>query len=328
MKFDLYKGKTGVALFFHYYGKTYHHAASHKLAEKLIKEAVEESLRHETDLSLYAGIPGVLWGARKILGSDKEINKLVPKGFRQRLLLEMAHALRYAGFHELSHGASGWWVFSESVPSSRWFREVVLEYLRKTRNFEKNHWWTASGVIGIGMAHGICAPLLIRKKASDVRRLKSFLKPLLRGPLPPLYPKSLKESPVQSAWCYGDAGAGLAFTRLARETGDRALEKTAKEIFRRGILPSPGYCKITDPFICHGFSGQALLALRFWKMTKEKRDLDPVNYWGKKLVSMSPRDFRKIETVGLHDGLSGVGLVIMALIHEKPESWDRLLLLS
>lgn len=326
MKNDIYKGRAGVALFFHFYGKKFTHAPSLKLARGLVVRSIRESLKEETDLSLYAGIPGILWAGKIILGD--ELRKHLPVKFQQALLLKMAESLRYSGFHELAHGASGWYIFSESVAASGWFRDVVQEYLKKTKNFEKNGWWTASGEIGFGMAHGICAPLLIRKSLSDVRKLKAFLKPLLNRPLPPLYPKSLEEMPVQSAWCYGDAGAGFAFTKLALETGDASLAKTGKAIFRRGIYPGPDYRKLDNPFICHGYAGQALMALRFWKLTREAVDKKAVDFWKQKLSELAPADLAEAKSAGLHDGLAGLGLVTMALIDEKPGSWDRLLMLS
>lgn len=140
----------------------------------------------------------------------------------------------------------------------------------------------------------------------------------------------------RNAWCYGRFGVSAALLLASQACGNEAVRAagisaiTATAATER---PEP------SAIICHGTAGQLLVTLRYLKSDPCDATLQSI---GNKLLQRLLSDFSadlplgytdllhtgvRVSTIGFLDGVSGIGLSLLATSAAEPD-WDRLLLLS
>lgn len=144
------------------------------------------------------------------------------------------------------------------------------------------------------------------------------------------------------SWCYGDIGNALALLNAGQLLNDERLIDEAVQIMlynanRRDL----GKNGILDAGICHGAAGLTHIFNRFYQQTRKEEFKDTALYWLRKTLNMSifedglagykahmaiEDDY--MDSIGLLDGIVGIGLVLMATVSTVEPRWDRAFLLS
>lgn len=142
------------------------------------------------------------------------------------------------------------------------------------------------------------------------------------------------------AWCYGDLPAGLILLQssiLLNNTswyseGIKILRKTLKRIDIKNE-------SVYDAGVCHGSSGLAYIYYKAFKLTNLEEFLSQSDYWLD--VTFNKSEFEDgyagykafhhtdgwSNEIGFLEGVSGIGLVLLARLSEKDSDWDNLLLI-
>ena len=146
------------------------------------------------------------------------------------------------------------------------------------------------------------------------------------------------------AWCYGDLSIAHVLWRVAILMNNKELENIALKILyfnsNRLDLQSNGIC---DAGLCHGTAGIAQI---FWNMylnTHINKFKETTEYWIHQTVEMAKypdglAGFKAwnankyggglVNSVGLLEGIAGIGLVLLSQLTEKKLVWDESLMLS
>lgn len=222
---------------------------------------------------------------------------------------------------------------------------------------------TFEKTINFGVPHGSCGIVLFLLKCCDLYNLHNVLMPLLKGSIDWMVNKLEKENnrlpynystkpsgTGKLGWCYGDQS--IAFTLLrysetfncdkAKAKAYQLIEQSAsKPIEQTGVqyYPTYGYY---DMRICHGTSSVAYMWLKMYHITKDENikaladkwmniTLDNLEIFLPQLdkIAELEKDNEKLDTsMGFLNGLSGVGLALIAFQNPKLSYWDKLLLLD
>ena len=224
-----------------------------------------------------------------------------------------------------------------------------------TKDYEKT--------INLGIPHGSCGILLFLLKCCDLYNLHEELKPLLKGSIDWLIDRLEKENNKllygysstpsgtgKLGWCYGDQA--IAFTLLryyetfncerAKAKAYELIEQAAaKPMEQTGVQYYPKY-GYYDMRICHGTSSVAYMWQKMYHITKDENIkaladkwinimLDNLEIFLPQLdkIAELEKDNEMIDTsMGFLNGLSGVGLALIAFQNPKLSDWDKLLLLD
>jgi lantibiotic biosynthesis protein len=224
-----------------------------------------------------------------------------------------------------------------------------------TENYEET--------INLGIPHGSCGIILFLIKCCEIYQMHEKLQPLLEGNINWLISLLEKEnnkvlysySSTPSAtgklgWCYGDQAIAYTLLRFyetfnyepAKVKAYELIEQAAsKPMDQTGVqfYPAYGYYDIR---VCHGTSSVAYMWLKMYHITKDENmknladkwlqiTLDNLEIYLPQLdkIAELEKDNDKIDTsMGFLNGLSGVGLVLMAFLDPKLSDWDKLLLLD
>lgn len=152
------------------------------------------------------------------------------------------------------------------------------------------------------------------------------------------------------AWCSGDLGIAFALYHAGKALGERQLMNEALNIvfnasridFDGSIVHFNNEKKIIDAGFCHGTLGLAYMFNKFYKMTKEIKFKERVDYWLNitlhynysngdisnflKYNGKNSSNNSWILDRGIIEGTAGIGLVLLSLINPKSSNWDRLFL--
>lgn len=217
--------------------------------------------------------------------------------------------------------------------------------------------------INLGIPHGTCGIILFLLKCCDVYNLHDELHDTLKGSISWMVDQlnrnsnkllySYSSTPSDTGklgWCYGDQA--LAFTLLryyetfncntAKVKAYELIEQAAsKPIEKTGVQYYPQY-GYYDVRICHGTSSVAYMWQKMYHITKDESikvladkwlniTLDNLDIFLPQLdkIAELEKDNQTIDTsMGFLNGLSGVGLVLIAFDNPTLSSWDKLLLLD
>ncbi len=145
------------------------------------------------------------------------------------------------------------------------------------------------------------------------------------------------------AWCYGDLGMGAALWQAARSVGNE--EWTAKMVDvllhtakRRDLKEN----SVIDSGLCHGAAGMAHIYNRMFNNTGNETFKETALYWAEQTLKMAHYDdgyagFKAWHTekyggwqpeAGFLEGVAGIGLMFVSLVHAIEPNWDRCLFLS
>jgi len=207
--------------------------------------------------------------------------------------------------------------------------------------------------IDLGLAHGLPSYLLFLSKINKQTgrpdpdlgsNIERWLNTLLdsadftqkHGSIFPTRIKDgISQYPSRLAWCYGDVGIGISLMlleeRLTGErfaglglqgVGERVLELAAK---RR----DPKNTRVQDPYLCHGSSGLVLIFFKAYLLSKNDKFKEAAQYWTKETLNYldSTHSPAQSKDMSLLNGLSGIGLTLMAIDKGYLSGWQKGLLL-
>ena len=216
-------------------------------------------------------------------------------------------------------------------------------------------------VYNLSLSHGISSLIIIlctlRKHAPEnndlnlliekaVNYLKAQKKPIPVNVNQSLFPSYISDhgSSMESrlSWCYGDIGNALALLNTGQSLQDQKLIDEAVEIMRYNTNrrdANKNY--VLDAGICHGAAGLAHIFNRFYQQTQQEEFKDAALHWLEVTLNMSTfedglagyKAHMAIEngymdSIGLLDGVVGIGLVLISMISPVEPRWDRAFLLS
>jgi lantibiotic modifying enzyme len=142
------------------------------------------------------------------------------------------------------------------------------------------------------------------------------------------------------AWCYGDLPAGLVLLRSAALIDDHKLHLEAVEILRKTLKRvNIEQESVNDAGFCHGSSGIAFLYEKIYSMTNISEFLDQANYWMDVTLKKSTfidgyagyKTFHQNDgwsnSIGLLEGISGIGLVLLSRLDRQKSCMEDLFLI-
>jgi lantibiotic modifying enzyme len=142
------------------------------------------------------------------------------------------------------------------------------------------------------------------------------------------------------AWCYGDLPAGLVLLKSAALVGDRGLHAEALEILKKTLKRvNVEQESVNDAGFCHGSSGITYLYYKMYSLTGIPEFLNQANYWMDVTLEKAVfsdgyagyKTFHQNEgwsnSIGLLEGISGIGLVLLSRLDEQKSCIDDLFLI-
>jgi lantibiotic biosynthesis protein len=228
-------------------------------------------------------------------------------------------------------------------------------------------WWTApprrphARHIRLGLAHGVPGSIAILAEACRDDISAEIARPLLdravrwllaqRNPegistslfptLTCLQDDDIDRRQCRLAWCWGDLGIGAALHAAALNVKDAWWTETALEIARHAARRPMDDAGVVNAGLCHGSAGAGHIFNRLYQSTGDPLFASAARQWFDRTLEYAkaevppesePRDPSVIYPwpiePGLTNGLSGVGLALLAASTDIEPIWDRLFLIS
>lgn len=148
-----------------------------------------------------------------------------------------------------------------------------------------------------------------------------------------------KESPAQSAWCYGSAGIAACLSLAGDALGVNSYSEVAREAMRAVVRRPPAKRGLVSPTFCHGLAGLMHTFTRFAQSNDGGEFVPAVESLCLDIEKMFEPDsllgFRSVELhgkrvdqPGLLDGTPGVALALLAAATPVSPEWDHIFLFS
>jgi len=267
--------------------------------------------------------------------------------------------------YDFLHGALGMYLhYSHSMPDAmpNYFpsSDLMVAGLKKLARDQGNgyiawnshHPQTGVDEINLGLAHGIPSILwaLSHTKDQDSKvMLEQGVGYLLSCQVPnyangSLFPHRMAggnpDKAGRLAWCYGDPGVGAALWQIGLNAERPDWQADAigilhKAAARRKMRTN----RVMDACVCHGTAGLALLFFKMARITGHDEFLDAAVYWtratldhGQNLSGAAGFLFlttgdRYVSSYSLLEGITGVGLTLLALLDPDTLGWEQGLML-
>jgi lantibiotic modifying enzyme len=149
----------------------------------------------------------------------------------------------------------------------------------------------------------------------------------------------LPSKPV--SWCYGNPGIAAALLVAARAVGEESWEHEARDMALKCAGKRDPESRVLEACLCHGSAGNGHLFNRLYQATGEPRLRDAAVFWfahalelrrpGTGLAGFVSKEYLEGKLFwqgqpGFLNGISGIGLALLAATTDVTPSWDRLLL--
>ena len=212
--------------------------------------------------------------------------------------------------------------------------------------------------INFGLAHGIPSILIalswIYKITKDQSILTELIEPGMKFLLShnvtspkdlSLFPVSVKNGvakrPSRMAWCYGDPGVATAIHQIGENCEQKEWQEIAQSVLKSAaIRKNENDTGISDACICHGSAGLALIYLNAGNKTGYEPFLNTARYWIRYTLEMGNnsggsagylfkvQQNKHISKYGLLEGISGVGLTLLAVLEGELPGWEKGLMIQ
>ncbi|HEY0611099.1 MAG TPA: lanthionine synthetase C family protein, partial [Chitinophaga sp.] len=214
----------------------------------------------------------------------------------------------------------------------------------------------------LGLAHGVPAILAILSMLHEKKICVERTLPLLEEGVQWLlstrndpgaepgswYPTMVtrNNAPIGSpqsrlGWCYGDLGIAITLWNIGVRLEKDAWKKEAVDILAHTLLHRDSRNgTVRDAGLCHGSTGIAQIYRRIYTGSGDERLQTGAGKWLQQTFELGawedgPAGFKAhtlngyINTFNLLEGVTGIGLAMMAAVDEDAAAaWDRCLLLS
>ncbi|WP_298733002.1 lanthionine synthetase C family protein [uncultured Chitinophaga sp.] len=213
----------------------------------------------------------------------------------------------------------------------------------------------------LGLAHGVPAILAVLGMLYEKRIFAERALPLLQKGMQWLL--STRNEPAANAnswfptmvtrnnvaigspqsrlgWCYGDLGIAITLWNTGVRLEKAAWKKEAVDILAYTLSQRDSQNGLVrDAGLCHGSMGIAHIYRRVYTASGDDRLQEGADRWLDQTFELGawkdgPAGFKAhtlngyINTFNLLEGVTGIGLALMAALDEKAAAWDRCLLLS
>ena len=220
-------------------------------------------------------------------------------------------------------------------------KDVIVEFFKESGFPAKKKDYDR---ISLGIAHGLAGIILSLAYTEDKKSLslaEKLCHTLIKiddenggEALPPYWPKLYPKlfDGFQNAWCNGDMGVGFSLMKAGHYLKSDEIYNRGRKIYLRSLSGESGSRVMTDPYVCHGFSGSFLMGKRLLKLKSDKVIAAHMKGVLSSLVEMEVRtDHHKhYESEGWDNmimGELGRGLILLELLTGKDLRWDRLYLM-
>lgn len=202
-------------------------------------------------------------------------------------------------------------------------------------------------VLGLYYERGIRAADVKQAAFTIANFIESRIEALDSGNLVPCiaYLNKSDDFSERLAWCYGNLGASFVLNRVGNIFGWLPLQNSAQELALSAAKKRSHHGNfVKDACLCHGIAGASYIFYKWYKCTNIQEFKEASEYWNSQLVSPIGKpldwdaynfwlgaDFGWQPSLGLFDGLTGVGLSLLTQAEQSTasnEQWDRLLLMS
>ncbi len=218
------------------------------------------------------------------------------------------------------------------------------------------------GIYNLGLSHGVPSILIFLCKCHNrighsfnlkkhIQYIVNFLLNCKNEGNISIFPYSIHEPKIEEdsismsrlAWCYGDLGVIISLIHANRIIKDNELSSQIQEMIdyncNRINLEEN---MVRDAGLCHGTVGIAHIFNSFYREYKKEKYKDVANFWYQQTIDMSifkdglagykafypANHFTWSNAIGLLEGVSGIGLGLIASIDEDCYQWDKCLLIS
>jgi len=365
-KYDLFKGKLGISLFFFYYSFYAKNKNSFDIAFHYLEDEKNRFDNGIGDENLIFDIQWFVW-ALNILKNDKiiecdlnDFDSIFP------LLSNRFNHNDKIGNYDLIYGNIGLGLVQKYFLSTEKYVELFYNFFNNNKEEHVNSvtWkWldknTNSYGYNFGLAHGIPSIIIFLNKLFSLRKKTTILKLIddscrylmsnIQNPVlfNSYFPTSKTVASTNTfgrlAWCYGDLGCGYALLKSSMSLNNKPLFNKSIQILKHTAQRrDPELTLIKDLGICHGSSGLIIFFDKLFELTNEEVFHEAYTYWLNYTINeiISKGDvsnilaWNSLEAEGSHmdkgflTGLAGIGLVLITTISKNEKSWNEFLLLD
>lgn len=359
---SLMSGYPGVVLFLAYYA----HFARESRDEILhqLEHLILDSKQHRPyeSLRFSDGICGLLWSLNHL---EKEFSIVVDlKEYQDQFntwLIERKEEIIQSKNLDFLHGLLGMHLYFEQSASRFFGSEIDQLILDECQSSSSGcFWFECMGereVINTSMAHGQAAIIVylasrIKHQKEESRRVQFrsmiyqniyFLDSIRLKNSIALYPSYLINDQTNNfsrlAWCYGDLSIATSFLYAGKILNDPKLIEKAIEIGKHSCKRrTQAETGIIDLGLCHGSAGIMQIYSYFFRASGQVEFQLAGEFWHKytlerinKLTSTYKAcrgDEGWVESLGLLDGLAGIGLALISYLDPNLSHWEELLYLK
>lgn len=202
-----------------------------------------------------------------------------------------------------------------------------------------------AGFLAAARRHGVADPRIPRLADGAVRwLLAQRLPPDGESAFPGMVVPEQAPRPTRTAWCYGDAGLAAVLLSAAHAFDRPDWGEEALALARLAARRSTEEAGTVDAGLCHGTAGLGHLFNRIHQATGDPEIREAALAWlGRALDMRRPGEGRAGYLFylasgpgantwdgddGLLQGITGVGLALLAAVSDLAPDWDRILLVS
>jgi lantibiotic modifying enzyme len=268
-------------------------------------------------------------------------------------LYEFAEKRFAAGDYDFLHGALGMYIGSDRYMA----HDDVIEKIGAMAvpqgegmvAWESKHPQTGENEINLGLAHGVPSVLwslsqldadplrdrLLEQGVSFMLAQRQENAPNGSG-FPHRIVNGRPDQQGRLAWCYGDPGVGAALWQVGQRCNRPDWQADAIGILHKAASRRKAEeNRVFDACVCHGTAGLALLFYKMAILTGHEELLGAAAHWaGATLDHGAATDGaagyrflttgnRWVENYGLLEGITGVGLALLALLDAETMGWEQ-----
>lgn len=349
-------GLAGEALFLYVYGRFSGSTRSENLGFLALERALDMINKGFSWPSYAAGLAGIRFTLRYLAangyipatdgaaldGIDPYMNEFASGRFKQ-------------GDFDLLHGALGMYIGGLKGDSRmvKAMHSIAVNTGPGRIGWESKHPQTGAAEMNLGLAHGLPSILWMLSHAKATQQRNELIEKgvayllscrLENAPNGSLFPHRMVNGlPDQSgrlAWCYGDPGVGAALWQIGQNCGRPDWRADAIGILHKAASRRDAEAnRVTDACLCHGTAGLALIFYKMAILTGHDELLDAAEYWTRATLDHGRNEGavagylflttgnRYISAHSLLEGITGVGLTLMALLDADTLGWEQGLLL-
>lgn len=354
----LYQGEAGELLFLFLLQKYHPELVDDSYIQDIFSRVVNSVEDVLPDISFAEGATGIVWLLEFLLEQQPDL--LCINNTYDDYLENLAKNKFWLGEHEITKGLAGIspylkrrsvsaktlkianYIVSYYKDTAYWFSDDRCSWLTPEYSMFRLNRVNKDDEFNLGLAHGvpgiIAALLQLRSYKSGID-IKSLIvagaRWLIEQQKNPNYLGSyfsdtaLSQVKSRLGWCYGDLSIALLLAQVGKEFHIPLFYRLGKQIADFSTRRDSKDALVNQATLCHGSSGVCLLFLLLSKVYADDSLKVCSDYWfniSMQHKALSGLNSSIIQDTGLLNGLSGIGLVILAKLYDETSWVDALFL--